>query len=321
MIETTTTENVTPDVVLKNFWRNDERFADLFNAALFGGEQVINPKDLVEADTDVSSIVTFKKHAETIKKILDVVKKSAYGIDFVIWGLESQMKVHYAMPLRHMLGDSLGYLKEYTELAKKNKEEKVWDDSNEFLSGMKKGDRLHPMITLCVYYGEDPWDGPLSLTDMLEIPDELKPLVNDYKMNLVQITESEKYHFHTEDVHTLFEITRNIYQSNYKKIHHVYGNHEISSELGLTIGTITGSQKLIHHALERKGGALHVCKALEELEERCRHEGKFEGKIETTVKLYKEFNSTREAASAKLQKECQLSSEEAWKWVEKYWTE
>lgn len=30
------------------------------------------------------------------------------------------------------------------------------------------------MVTLCIYYGEKEWDGPLSLVDMLDIPDKLK---------------------------------------------------------------------------------------------------------------------------------------------------
>lgn len=34
------------DIKLKEFWRNNEHFADLFNAAIFNGEQFINPKNL-----------------------------------------------------------------------------------------------------------------------------------------------------------------------------------------------------------------------------------------------------------------------------------
>ena len=96
---------VKPDTILKNFWRDNHHFADLFNAALFDGEQVLNPDDLSEADTDLSSIIKVNGHAETVQKVLDVVKKTAYGLDFVIWGLENQERIHYAMPLRHMIGD------------------------------------------------------------------------------------------------------------------------------------------------------------------------------------------------------------------------
>lgn len=121
MIITASKNKLKPDIVLKNFWRNNARFADLFNGSLFGGEKVLNPDLLQEADTDVSSILKFNGHAETLGRLLDVVKKSTYGVDFVILGLEDQMKVHYAMPLRNMTGDALIYLKEYAEKTEINK--------------------------------------------------------------------------------------------------------------------------------------------------------------------------------------------------------
>ena len=56
-------------------------------------------------------MLRFNGHAETVQKVLDVVKKTAYGVDFVILGLENQSKIHYAMPLRHMIGYAFYYLK------------------------------------------------------------------------------------------------------------------------------------------------------------------------------------------------------------------
>ena len=52
-----TQNNVKPDIILKNFWKNNERFADIFNAYLFQGEQIIKSEDLTEADTDISSLI------------------------------------------------------------------------------------------------------------------------------------------------------------------------------------------------------------------------------------------------------------------------
>ena len=34
-----------PDIIVKNYWRNKEQFADFFNAVLFDGKQVINRKN------------------------------------------------------------------------------------------------------------------------------------------------------------------------------------------------------------------------------------------------------------------------------------
>ena len=174
VLDTTEKNKIKPDTILKNFWRDNGHFADLFNAVFFNGEQVLKPQDLTEADTDVSSMLKFNGHAETIQKILDVVKKTAYGVDFVLWGLENQAKIHYAMPLRHMVGDAFSYMKEYDEIAAVNKKNGDFHSSDEFLSGFKKTDRLHPVISLCVYYGESEWDGPSSLKDMLEIPEKIE---------------------------------------------------------------------------------------------------------------------------------------------------
>ena len=41
------------DVSLKTFWRDNEHFADLFNATVFNGKQVLKPNKLTEMDTDV----------------------------------------------------------------------------------------------------------------------------------------------------------------------------------------------------------------------------------------------------------------------------
>ncbi len=56
----------------------------------------------------------------------------------------------------------------------------------EFLSELKKGDKLKPVVTLMVYLGTDEWDGPRSQHDMLCFPDErVKKYVPNYELNLI----------------------------------------------------------------------------------------------------------------------------------------
>ena len=50
-------QDLKPDTVLKNYWSNNEQFADLFNAVLFSGRQVIRPEELEDADTEESYIM------------------------------------------------------------------------------------------------------------------------------------------------------------------------------------------------------------------------------------------------------------------------
>ena len=239
------------------------------------GEQKLHPEDLKEADVDLSSVLKFNGHLETIQRLRDVVKKTAYGMDFVIWGIENQQKIHYAMPLRHMIEDALSYLKEYNEIAKKNLDEKTTNTKDEFLSRFKKTDRLHPVITLCIYYGENEWDGATSLKEMLELPDYMENLVPDYKLNLIQLRNSEGVLFKNRDVQTIFEVSRLIYKKEYGKITSIYKDQNLANELGIVIGAITGSQELINYAASEKGGGqFNMCTALDELIESGREEGK-----------------------------------------------
>ena len=47
-------EKLKPDVVLKEYWKNNERYADFFNAVLFDGREVIKASQLEERDTEES---------------------------------------------------------------------------------------------------------------------------------------------------------------------------------------------------------------------------------------------------------------------------
>lgn len=253
------------DVILKDFWRQNERFADLFNAVIFRGKQVIKPEDLTERDTDMSGIIQFKDYQKTLERTRDVVKKMAYGVEFAVLGIESQQKIHYAMPLRTMLYDSLGYLKEYQEITRIRKAERGKMTEDEFLSKMRKEDRLHPIISIVLYYSEKSWDGPTCLKDMIvEMPEEMERIFSDYKMNLVQIRESEQYTFHNEEVRAVFEISREIFNGNFDKINEKYRNRDLTPELITVIGKITDSAELVRQGKIEE--VANMCTALEKWE-------------------------------------------------------
>ncbi len=88
------------DTVLKSFWRDNAHFADLFNATVFNGKQVLSPGNLIEMDTESSAAIYSKNYRESIRRSRDIVKKMSQGIEYNILGLEIQDKIHYGMPLR-----------------------------------------------------------------------------------------------------------------------------------------------------------------------------------------------------------------------------
>ena len=58
-------------------------------------------------DTDLSGIIRFKDYEESLVLTRDVVKKMAFGVEFVVLGIEAQQRIHYAMPLRTLLYDGM----------------------------------------------------------------------------------------------------------------------------------------------------------------------------------------------------------------------
>ena len=305
------------DVTLKTFWRDNEHFADLFNATVFNGRQVLKPDKLTEMDTDVSATIQSKSYNESITRNRDVVKKMSDGVEFNILGLEIQDKTHYAMPLRTMTYDALGYIKEYNDIKKQHKLNKdSFSSPEEFLSGIDKSDRFHPIITLVLYYGDSLWDGPSCLADMMvSMPDNIKAYFSDYKLNLVQILDSDKYTFYNEDVRDVFNIVKSIYNKDIDSIFNEYKTRNVDNEVMKLISVLTATPQIMNLCKpNEQGGKVNMCKAMEELKAEWQSEGRNEGinkgielgidseKVNSIISML-EFGITREQILTKYTKE------------------
>lgn len=297
------------DVSLKTFWRDNEHFADLFNATVFNGKQVLKPDKLTEMDTDVSATIHSKSYNESITRNRDVVKKMSDGVEFNILGLEIQDKTHYAMPLRTMTYDALGYIKEYNDIKKHHKLNKdSFSSHEEFLSGINKSDRFHPIITLVLYYGESLWDGPTCLSDMMiSMPDNIKAYFSDYKLNLVQILDSDKYTFYNEDVRDVFNIIRNIYNDDFDSIYREYESRNVDIDVMELISNITSVPKLMDLCTDtEQGGTVNMCEAMKRFQAECESKGMKEGidseKVNSIISML-EFGITKEQILTRYTKE------------------
>ena len=196
----------TVDIVTKEYMRENAIFADAFNYLIYGGKKVIDPAGLTEVDTATSAVG--KKDA--LQKYRDVLKAAVIKQDekmsYVLLGVENQMEVHYAMPVRNMVYDALQYDKQVAMIAAANRRNKrffsgTMRNNGEFLSGFLRTDKILPVITLTLYFGTEPWDGPLSLREMYDINDsKLLDFVPDYRVQLIQpmtLSEDDFEKFHT----------------------------------------------------------------------------------------------------------------------------
>ena len=106
------------------------------------------------------------------------------------------------MPFRCMQYDVMEYGKQLDAMKKKNRQEDRLTTAAERLCGFKKTDRIIPVYTLCLYHGEEKWDGPRSLSDMMDfgdLNDGFRKLFKDYSMHLYCLNEAKDLQiFHTE---------------------------------------------------------------------------------------------------------------------------
>jgi len=297
-----------PDMELKNFWRDNERFADICNAVLFQGSLVIKAKDLKEEDSDISGIVFSRENRESILRTRDVVKKIAYGTEYMIVGIENQTQVHYAMPLRVWLYDALGYLKQTEEIKATRKDAKETGTSAEFLSGFGKNDKLEPVVTIVIFYGNTPWDGPITLHDMIgEKAEPIKQIISNYQMNLVQIRSDSEYVFHNEDVKLFFSIARAFFLKDKNAVTKLTKGIPLKLELTKAIGKVIKSNELIQYVEKEKMEELDMCELFEEI--------RAEGIAEGIVRTLRTLNWETAEILNHLMKELEISEEEAKKFL------
>ena len=203
------------DTVTKDYVKDAGVFADVFNYYIYGGRQVILPEQLAERD---STKIVLPYGADgtvvPVQKFRDVQKLYAAMTDgkmeYVLYGAENQVEIHYAMPVKNNLYDALEYAGQVEEAAKSHRKEmkrkkeqgeisaeegRKTPNAGEFLSGFWAGDRLIPSITVTIFFSAEEWDGPLSLFDMMDVSDpDVLACMDNYHVRLIapaQMTDEE----------------------------------------------------------------------------------------------------------------------------------
>lgn len=310
-------QDTSPDVPAKEFWRNNERFADLFNAVFFAGKELIKSEDLQEMDTDVSKTILSSEFQKILNRTRDVIKMSTGNAEYQILAVENQQAIHYGMPLRCLLYDGLTYLKRIEDLAKSNRENRELHGTDEFLSGIQKTDKLIPCYTLVVYWGEKHWDGPRTLKDMMQFdrPDMI-PFFCDYSMNLVCVNEAVNYPFHNKDVKDLFQAVRDMYQTGGKQMSESL--RDVRLDVAYTAAVITGTTQeyssILQKAFELGKERINMCEAVKQAFAEERKEGMRVGRQEAlkqvALKLLKKENDNYDAVANMLD----ISADQIKKW-------
>ena len=279
-------------------------------------------------DTEESYIIEHREYAESIGASRDNVKirkkSTIYNIELVILGMEGQEHIHYAMPMRVMGYDYGTYKKQYDDNAAKYKDSKGMS-LDEYMSKMKKTDKFIPVITVVIYYGENQWDGAISLHGMLNIPKEMQPYVNNYKMHLIEARKNnlKLYNINNRDLFNLLEILldkdKGLKKTKEKAIKYTE-DHDVNKSVIMTAAGAANC-KLNYDILTDKESD-YMCTVFEENWAEGKAEGMKQGlqngQAKQIIKISMEYNVETEKIILKLKTELNISRKEAEKYIKKY---
>ena len=252
------------DITEKNLEALNDVFADIVNVLLFKGEQVINEKDL-EADTTKSM---FKADGKIHEQERDVSKFWKNGeIRISILGIENQTAQDSDMPLRVISYDGASYKQQLLD---------------------KKQKKRYPVATLVLYFGtEEKWSKAKHLYDCFEVPEKLKPFLNDYKINVFNIAflSPKTIAMFKSDFKIIAEYFRakrlnQKYKGSKEKLKHANETLKMFSAL-----TGDDSFEKVYNAGNFKKGGITMCDVVERIRNDGRTEGRIEGRTEEQERI------------------------------------
>ena len=312
------------DIAIKQWLSNVERFADLCNAVIFGGVQVVSPKDLEPMEGESAIIVSDKEGEEKgFQRFRDIVMRWGGKLEFVVLACENQESVHYAMPIRNMFYDSLSYIGQMRQIWNDHKKSGNKMTGEEFLSQFKKDDKLRPVITLVFYFGDRPWDGSVNVYDMLELDEKtwnretMEKFIPNYHINLVDAARIKDTGAFVTDLQLIIGMLK--YRNQKEALmKYVDQNREYFSKLDLetfqAVQAFLNSEKRLEKAVHPKERqeAIDMCKALEDLYE----EGIEKGEIRGMILAYRDMDMPDQEIAVKFMDKYGITQDDALRMLE-----
>ena len=235
------------DSTCKKLLRDKGCFADLCNYAFFQGRQVIQPEELVSRENDLSTLIGKVDKPTEIKRYRDVVRKASIHGDYVIIGVEHQSTFDEKMIFR-----ILNY------------------DATIYINQVESKQEIYPVGSFVFYTGDKEWKSPETLKETLKnIPPEMEPYINDWRLPVVELKTMDARKLTNQRLKEVVEISQSMFAGNYDDLRN---NRKIEIENFMMAATFTRT-KIKREDLP-EGDEINMCKAMDQLFQRMRDEGK-----------------------------------------------
>lgn len=234
-------------------------FADIINGVLFDGKQVVSEHAL----ENVKDRSQYKFNNKIHEQERDLAKRwIPYKICFALYGLEHETGAEPYMPMRIIGYDGAAYRGQLTK---------------------RERDRPNfPVITIVLYFGTKHWDQPRTLYECMNIQENLKPFVSDYKINVVEVAflDDKLDNFHSD-----FRIIAEYFVNKRRNMEYIPSAQEIQhvDEFLKLLQALTGDDRyfdvlnLLQKEAKKEG--VNMCEILDKVENRGIAIGEKRGEI------------------------------------------
>ena len=261
------------DKILRGFFKVKAHFADIINAMLFEGKDVIHADELLLCDSDETIYFVYENRINVMERRRDILMHATVNGIPVYIGLEIQSTINYSMPYRLLLYDTMTYHLQYKLIDKDHREHF----------------RPTGVMSTVLYSGDRTWHQPHSLLDRILVPEPLKGLMNTWKGNIHDIKEINVELLRNEKVKSLVSAVQTIYRWN--KDTSTIKELVLSKEVAIVVAVMTNSEELVIRIEKEEREEVDMCQVLEEFklesEMRGLERGLKQGKIQTIVNQLK----------------------------------
>ena len=247
------------DLTEKTLEAFNDVFSDIVNGLLFKGKQVVQENTL----TDAQPFSMFKADGDLHEQDRDVAKywntisATCINVRTAFLGIENQTRYEKDMPLRTISYDGAAYRSQLSQAER------------------------YPVITLILYFGNTPWEKSRSLYEVIAIPEELRPYVNDYKINVFEIAylpEEAIDYFHSDFRIVVDFFVHKRLNPGYRPVNPAAFQHV--DEILKMMKAITQDDRFTESLNAKGEKPKNMCEVLDFFEEKGRQEGIEEGRKE-----------------------------------------
>ena len=178
-----------------------------------------------------------------IKRYRDVIRKAGIHGDYVIIGVEHQSTFD-----KNMIFRILNY------------------DATTYINQVESKKEVYPVGSFVFYTGDEEWK---LLETLKSIPSEMEPYINDWRLPVVDLKTMDARKLMNRRLRDVVEISQSMFAGSYDGLRE---NRKIETESFMMAATFTCTN--IRREDLPEGNEINMCKAMDQLFQRMRDEGK-----------------------------------------------